>query len=330
MNTIYVIRQSELMSAVRGKFKTYLLLYLGFPFLIIACLFAVIIGEDAFIKTIGLSGALFFGIGGFFLLRGEQEYKPGKSFPFLRQSKEKIRVLTLYIGIAAIIVLILFFVFSLLSSSSSLSMSIRFLLGIPVILGLIYYTNKSYQVHEDVDFVTSAEMESIIGVENDEKIQVTYQNFDSLSESELEDGCNMIVVTDKKIYFAFYESGRWSYVNKRIDEISRLGGMGTEDKYYFKLDFHDSTSIILHMNIMGETTNNSTFFLRKFLEVLDAVVLGTVDTKISSRRRVSINTKPSNQNEEPITEGRKLEISSSIINGLKNAIPVESGRVLEF
>ena len=331
MNTIYVIKQSELMSAVHGKFKTFLLLYLGLPFLIFGSICALVWGEGAFVKTIGLSGVLFFGYGGWLLLRGEQEYKPGKTFPFLRQSKEKIRVLTYYFGIAGIVVLSLFFVFSLLGDSGSLAIASRCLIGIPVLIFLIYYTNKSFEVHEDVDYVTSSEMESIIGVENDEKIQVTYQNFDSSIANGLEDGCNMIMATDKKLFFAFYESGKWSYVNKRIDEIQRLGYMGTESELFFELEFTDSTTIITHMNIMGETTNNSTLFLKRFLEILDSVVLGTVDEKIKSRRRVSINKDNSSVlNEVPITEGRKLEISNYIVEGLKTAVPVESGRILEF
>ena len=50
---------------------------------------ALVCGEEPFTKTIGLSGVIFFGYGGWLLLRGDQKYKPGKTFPFLRQSKEK-------------------------------------------------------------------------------------------------------------------------------------------------------------------------------------------------------------------------------------------------
>lgn len=331
MKTIYVIKQSELMSAVKGKFKTFMLLYLGIPVLILLSLLTFIGVDDPFIKAIGLSGVLFFGFGGWILLRGDQEYKPGKTFPFLRNSKEKIRVLTFYVGIAAIIIICLYFLLSFLSDSESLSIASRCLIAIPIISFFIYYTNKSFDVHEDVDFVSSSILESIIGTENDEKIQATYQNFDSSIDDSLQDGCNILLTTDKKVYFAYYKSGVWSYVNKKIDEIKRLGYMGTEEEIYFVLEFLDSTKIIAHMDIMGKATNNTTLFLKKFLEVLDSVVLGTVDKKISSRRRISVNgDKPSNNYEKSPSEGRKLDISNTVADGLKNAVPVESGRILEF
>ena len=74
MNTIYVIKPLEIMAAARGKFKTYTLFYLGIPLLMISSLLMVIYGEGPFTKAIGLTGVLFFGIGGW-LINRETVYK---------------------------------------------------------------------------------------------------------------------------------------------------------------------------------------------------------------------------------------------------------------
>ena len=57
-----------------------------------------------------------------------------------------------------------------------------------------------------------------------------------------------------------------------------------------------------------------------------------MDEKISSRRRVSVNqeTKTVESQQSENKEIRRLDLSSDVINKLKNATPVEAGRVLEF
>ncbi len=85
------------------------------------------------------------------------------------------------------------------------------------------------------------------------------------------------------------------------------------------------------MEIAGKLTSNSTLFLKRFLEVLDSVLLGTVDERISSRRRISINKSPANTEQtEKVDEGRNIEIDNRVLQGLKEATQVEAGRVLEF
>ena len=206
-----------------------------------------------------------------------------------------------------------------------------FIVGIVGVACTMYYIINSFEVHEDVDYVSSSEMEKIIGVENDEKIQITYQNFDLAKRKKMKAGCNILMVTDRKIYFAYYKQNHWSYMIKRIEEIYRIGYTGTEEDMFLELDFSDETILMLHMLVYGKATSNSTLFLKRFLEILDSVVLGCVDEKIKSRRRVSVNKGNSSVSKEmPIVEGRLLEINNYIVEGLKTAAPVESGRVLEF
>ena len=328
MNTIYVISGSEMMSAVKGKIQTFLVCYVSIPIFVLGGILLFFYGGELLDMAIGLAAALGFGICGYIMLK-ERKYTPGKTYPNLRPSKEKIRIFTFYGGIAGIIFLCIILLFA-----PNLSISGYCLSGIIGIIVAIYYTNKSFKVHEDIDYVSAAEMEQIIGVEIDEKIQATYQNFDSSEEDCLNDDCNIMMVTDKKIYFAYYDSNHWHFVNKKLDEISRLGQIGDNQetgKLYLRLEFVDGTTIILHMDAMGKMTSNPTLFLKKFLETLDAVVLGTVDEKISSRRRVSVNSATlDTQHSEQKTEGRKLDLGNSIIEGLRNATPVESGRVIEL
>ena len=62
-------------------------------------------------------------------------------------------------------------------------------------------------------------MENIVGVEIGEKIQATYQNFDSSISDGQQENANLMIVSDKKIYFSFIENGKWSFVKKNLKEI---------------------------------------------------------------------------------------------------------------
>lgn len=265
----------------------------------------------------------------------ERKYKPGKSFTALRGSKERIKKITNYGGIAAIIVICLICYFVYLEEQRIQSWMGYAITGAFGIAYAIYYTNKSFKVHEDVDFVTSSEMENIVGVEIGEKIQATYQNFDSSTNADLQDDANLMIVSDKRIYFSFLENGGWSFVKKNLKEIVKLGifdDSNNHQKIHLKLLFSDETSIMLHMETYGKATSNATLFIRKFLNVLDDVVLGKVDEKISSRRRVSVNqeTKPIENQQIENKEIRRLDFNNDVMEKLRNATPVESGRTLEF
>ena len=205
------------------------------------------------------------------------------------------------------------------------------------IIGLVYYmyyNNKSFKVHEDIDFVSSEEMERIIGAEIGEKIQATYQNFDSSVQGKLEDDSNLMILSDKKIFFSYIEKGEWLFIKKNINEVVKIGIFedSNNNKIYLRILFSDNTDLMLHLETYGKTTSNALLFIRKLLVVLDAVILGTVDEKITSRRRVSVNqeTKPIESQKSENKEVRRLDLSEDMIEKLRNATPVESGRVLEF
>ena len=334
MNTIYVIKPLEMMSAVQGKTKTSLLLYVGFPLLVLACAFALIYGEELYIKAFGLLGVLFFGFCGWLLFRGEQEYKPGKTYVTLRGSKEKMKQMINYSCVAGIFICFLILCFGFIEEQRIKSWMGYAFSGIIGLVYYMYYNNKSFKVHEDIDFVSSEEMERIIGAEIGEKIQATYQNFDSSVQGKLEDDSNLMILSDKKIFFSYIEKGEWLFIKKNINEVVKIGIFedSNNNKIYLRILFSDNTDLMLHLETYGKTTSNALLFIRKLLIVLDAVVLGTVDEKISSRRRVSVNqeTKPIENQQNDNKEIRRLDLSEDMIEKLRSATPVESGRVIEL
>lgn len=248
-------------------------------------------------------------------------YKPEKSFYWWRLSKEKMhqiyKVVTIIMVIISIPLLIMDFKLSVLLS----------LVGA---LAGLYVITKSFKVHEDIDYVANQELSEKIGLEIDEKVQASYFK-----------NSIIMLLSDKKIICSYIEGKQWNILNKRIDEITRIGiytpammGSLFNTELYFILMFTDSTKVELKMDLGDNITSNPDLFFRKFLITLDAVLLGKVDEKIQSRRRVSIN-RDNNEATKPIesvnvTQGRSIDISKEVIHGIENAIPIESGRVIEI
>lgn len=335
MEEIRICKGYQMYGDLFGRTKAVFMYGVLFPLFMVLCIWGII--EESFplvVRLLSVSIVVFLGWALWYVFT-ERKYKPGKSFSVIRGSKERIKRITNYVGASAIIVICLICYFVYMEEQRIQSWMGYAITGVFGIAYAIYYTNKSFKVHEDVDFVTSSEMENIVGVEIGEKIQATYQNFDSSTNDGVPNDANIMIVSDKKIYFSFLEDGGWSFMKKNINEIEKIGifdDSQNHQKIHLKLLFSDETSIMLHMETYGKATSNANLFLRKFLEVLDAVVLGTVDEKISSRRRVSVNqeTKPVENQQCENKEIRRLDLSNDVINKLKNATPVESGRVLEF
>lgn len=201
------------------------------------------------------------------------------------------------------------------------------LAAIPIVL---YFINKSLVMHEDVDFVTNIEVSELLGMEVDEKIQASYQNFDS--SDVIKSGNNMMMVTDKKVIFAVNNGANWELVKKKLSDIVNVGHVQYNNDSYLKLVFSDNVTIGLHMGMFDKITSNPSLFFRKFLIVLDAVLLGKTDEKIASRRRVSVNneSKPSASVIDEKIDVRTIDISDTILGNLRDATPIEPGRTLEF
>lgn len=266
--------------------------------------------------------SLLFVVGGFLWLKwiiSGGKYKPGKSFYWWRLTKEKMLSYYKVIAVIAIIICITLLI---------IDFKVTPLVSLVLVLIGLYQIPKLFKVHEDVDYVANQELSDIIGMEVDEKVQASYLKKDVV-----------LLITDKKILYAYQDNMQWSFFNKKIDEISQIGvyastmmGAFFNETIYFLLIFNDLTKVQLKMDLGDKITSNPDLFFRKFLITLDAVLLGKTEEMIACRRRVSVNNEskpPVSVNNEGI-EVRTIDISDTILGNLRDATPIESGRTLEF
>lgn len=276
---------------------------------------------DNFIEGVVAFVSLLFGVALAITLFSGGDYKPEKSFFFWRLSKDKMLKLYKCVTVSGVVIVILI---------SLNGFKVQHVVNLILLLMTLYFVQKSFLVHEDVDFVANMEVSDLLGMEVDEKIQASYINYDSSKTPSK--GNNIMLLTDKKLLFAFHDGLKWSLMNRFLKDIVKIGRINRGTKSYLYIEFEDRTNLRLQMCMYDKLTSNPDLFFKKFLLTLDAVVLGKTDERIASRRRVSVNTrsKPSvNINDEGV-EVRSIDISSTILNNFRDATPVESGRVLEF
>lgn len=328
MNKVKIIRPLNLyskMGGIKGKLMKPLICYFLLMGLVIGLVGAFVV--DNFFIGLLLFLWLLMCVAAVIVLFSGGEYKPEKSYFFWRLSKEKMAKYYKYYTIGGIVIIVLI---------SLYEFKVQYIFYLLSVYAALYFANKSFSVHEDVDFVTNSEVSELLGMEIDEKVQASYQNFDS---SSVKKGSNMILLTDKKLLFAFYDGTKWSLMNKMLKEITEIGRLSTDgivnltsSSSFLHVAFSDNTCLGLHMDLYDKMTSNPDLFFKKFLTTLDTFLLGKTDEKIASRRRVSINSdnKVSTKSNEENTNVRSIDVSNTIVDNLRNAVPVEVGRVLEF
>lgn len=246
------------------------------------------------------------------------KYKPGKSFRLWRLTKKKI--LLMYTVIAIMVVALIVFLLTV-------KFKISLIIFLIVTIAGIYSLRKSFKVHEDVDYVANQKLADILGLDIDEKVQASYLKNNVI-----------LLLTDRKIIYA-YKKGRWKVLNKKIEEISKIGvyspmmagGFFNTDLHLLLL-FTDSNRAELKMDLTDNITSNPDLFFKKFLVTLDDVLLGKTDEKIVTRRRVTVNNeaKPSGSVKNGSSDVRKIDISETVLKNLRDATPIEPGRTLEL
>jgi hypothetical protein len=246
------------------------------------------------------------------------KYKPGKSFRLWRLTKKKI--LLMYTVTAIILVALLVFLLTI-------KFKINTIIILVVTIAGIYSLRKSFKVHEDVDYVANQKLADILGIDIDEKVQASYLKNNVI-----------LLLTDRKIIYA-YKKGRWKVLNKKIEEISKIGvyspmmagGFFNTDLHLLLL-FTDSNRVELKMDLTDNITSNPDLFFKKFLVTLDDVLLGKTDEKIVKRRRVTVNNEagPLGSVKNGCTDVRKIDISETVLKNLREATPIEHGRTLEL
>lgn len=330
MNAISIIKPINLFPRIMGSFKGSMMkvmMWISIPVWLLASVLVAFIADNLILGIVAFL-ALLMGVAATIVLFSGGKYKPEKSFFFWRLSKGKMSKLYKYFTIGGVIIIVL------LSLYEFKVQNVFYLIAVLIAL---YAAQKSFAVHEDVDFVANMEVSDLLGMEVDEKIQASYLNFDTSNKPS--DGSNIMLLTDKKLLFAFYDGSKWSLMNKFLKDIAKIGRINTEgvvnltsSSSCLYVEFIDNTNLILHMNLYDKLTSNPDLFFKKFLTTLDAVVLGKTDEKIASRRRVSVNNEPKpsvSDNNEGI-DVRTIDISDTILGNLRDATPIESGRTLEF
>jgi hypothetical protein len=198
----------------------------------------------------------------------------------------------------------------------------------------LYFLLKSIKVHGDVDYVANDALLEVAEVNVDEKVIASYQNFDN-TKSEYKKKDNIIVVTNRKIFFAVFNGTNWLKLNKTFSDIYKIGigGSNQQNNCYLKLVFFDNTTLVLRLDLYDKITTTPQLFLKQFLNALDSYLLGYDVVPTTSRRRITVSTEQAG--EQSVTQTvtpavRKIELNTTISKAIKEAEEVKPGRILEF
>lgn len=324
MRQIEKLPQIKMISEYRGSSFVYLI-YIGIPIFIIGGLFMAYSGleNEKYINIFyGAMSVIFFGAVGVSVFKGG-EYEPEKSFFFERMDKEKLNKYIIYSAIAIAAFCFIVFVLDGKQGIKAIGYSVAGFFG-------LYYWSKSIKFHEDIDYVANEFIADLIGLNVDEKIVASYQNFDS-SKAKRKKNDNLIVVTNRKIFFAVYNGTNWMTLNKLLSEVEKIGIARNDVNSYLKLIFADNTSLGLRLDLYEKITTTPQLFIKQFLTTLDASLLG-YDTIIgsNSRRRVSISNENGTLANNFGNQTRSIEINPTLVSELKVSEEIKSGRILEI
>lgn len=336
MKTLKVMSFAKMYALANGK-KSLVIIYLSalfFIFVGLVCMYTYFYNDNKSLFNL-LMGSLSTGIGVlayYFFLKGESNYIPGKSFKFYRITKEKQRKLAIW----SVILCGILSIFNLIGGHWSL---LCYSVGA---LFVLYYFIMSLKIHEDVDYVTNQAMEEMLGADIDEKVCASYQNFNNASKKQRK-GDNLLVVTNRKIFYATYNGCTWMILKRQLEELKKVGfvnSTSSTSECILVLEFSDESSICLKMDIMDKLTSNPNMFFKQFLNVLDAYVSGYDIAKNKSRRRVSVGEASNNtiKTEEIIVSNQmpnnarkiNLELDEYILAQIKVGDEITSGRKIEL
>jgi hypothetical protein len=276
---------------------------------------------------VGLGMALLYLLILFFLLRS-RVYIPKKSFWWERRDKEvmlKYTKYSFYLLLAILVLCIILGFTNILEFRKSLRMLVSTLGG----LITLYFFIKSIKVHNDIDYAASEELSGLLDFQFDEKIVASYQNFDS-SEDKRKKNDNLIVVTNRKIFFAVFNGTNWMTLNKLLSEVEKIGIARNDVNSYLKLVFADNTKLGLRLDLYEKITTTPQLFVKQFLSTLDAYLMGYDVVSSNNRRRVSISQENASVDNNSSNQKRSIELNQTLVNELKTSEEIKSGRILEI
>jgi hypothetical protein len=328
MREIKKIPQIKIISEYRGIGFS-ILIYISLPTFILFGLLITYLGiakNSLFALFIGLMSICFMSIITYSLFY-KGKYIPKKSYFFERLGKSGQNKNAL---IATIIVSILFLIGSFFMIKDG-----EVIKAIFVIIGVIGFNIanlirlKSIKFHEDIDYEANEILAELIGLIVDEKIVASYQNFDS-SKAKRKKNDNLIVVTNRKVFFAVFNGTNWMTLNKLLSEIVKIGIARNNVNSYLKLVFADNTSLGLRLDLYEKITTTPQLFVKQFLNTLDASLLGYNVVSNNNRRRVSIANENTSIAKNSGNQTRSIELNPTLVSELKTSEEIKSGRILEI
>jgi hypothetical protein len=329
MKKIKIIPYGSVLKEDMGNKSFNTLLYVVLPLFIVVFTFLLYNGikrnnfEDIIMSIFGL--ILFGGVGifAYFKMLKGGDYVPGKSYSEFRQNKKSINN---KIAISFLIILLINIIGFIYNKNNYFS----YWLGpsIATLYGLFHY-RKSVKFHEDIDYESNEFISDLIGVSINEKITASYQNFDSTKDKSKKND-NLIVVTNRKIFFAFFNGTNWMTLNKLFSEIEKIGIVQNEYNSYLKLIFSDKTSLGLKLELYEKITTTPQLFIKQFLSTLDASLMGYDVVGSNNRRRVSIFHDNESITHNSRNQKRSIELNPTLVNELKTSEEIKSGRILEI
>lgn len=327
MRTIKIIPAIGIIKKLKGmgilNFAFFVITHfmLLFPLIIIPLLLFNVIEIDKFlnaefiISIIFDMAILYLGIKYFYI---PGNYIPNKSFFLERLTKEKINTISL-VGLSLTIIgLIVSYIWKG-----------HFYYQYILVFIVFYLYSKSLKVHADIDYTANELLSEVIGLNIDEKIVASYQNFDSSKPKQKKDD-NLIVVTNRKIFFAVYNGTNWMTLNKLLSEVEKIGIARNDVNSYLKLIFADNTSLGLRLDLHEKITTTPQLFVKQFLNTLDASLLGYDVVSNNSRRRVSISNENIAETNKSGKQSRNIELNPTLVSELKASEEIKSGRILEI
>lgn len=200
----------------------------------------------------------------------------------------------------------------------------------PGLVGL-YYASIAVKFHEDVDFETNEFLSESLGLSIDDKIVASYQNFNG-TKIGYKKNDNLMVVTNRKIYFACFNGSNWMTLTRTFGDIQKIGGGLTNvsgNSLYLRIIFNDESTLGLRLERLEKISSEPGLFIQKFYLALDAYLLGN-DVFQNSRRRVAVSNEKSTEARGTISKTRSIELSTELLNELKNSEEIKPGRTLEI
>ena len=328
MRQIEKIPQVKIIAEYRG-FIFSLLVYIGLPIFVIAGGLITYLGitkNSLLAILLGIISFTFFSLI-IYTLFNNGSYIPKKSFYFERLGKsgQNKNVLFGTFFISIILLIGSFYMFN----DGEVFKSIIVVIGI---LGFNIQTIirlKSIKFHEDIDYETNEFISELIGLNIDEKIVASYQNFDGVKVNRNKND-NLIIVTNRKIFFAYFNGTNWFTLNKLLTEIVKIGIARNDVNSYLKLVFADNTSLGLRLDLYEKITTTPQLFVKQFLTTLDASLLGYDVVSNNNRRRVTITEDKVSVSNNSNTKSRSIELNTKLVSDIKASEHIKPGRILEI